>query len=327
MDIPLDEVLHFGAITSEASGAAADADSTPTWAVFEESTDTAIQTGNFTKRTSLDGHYRGTVTLSAANGFEVGKWYEIAAAATVDSVAGKAIVFGPFRIVPAEAQTGVPVVDIGYVDGTGVDPGEVADVNVVTIEGVDATDALATAASAAIAASDIATNTDLDALIATVGVAGAGLTAIQLPSNGLANITAWTVDVTGSLSGSVGSVTGAVGSVTGNVGGNVAGSVGSVTGAVGSVTAPVTAGTVTDKTGYALSATGLNLVVPADPSAIPVPGTATLVTWIGWFGAQSVNEWQSDADEARLRNTANNADLATYPHSDDGTTYNSDPAE
>jgi hypothetical protein len=43
---------------------------------------------------------------------------------------------------------------------------------------------------------------------------------------------ATTVDITGSLSGSVGSVTGAVGSVTGNVGGNVTGSVGSVTAAV-----------------------------------------------------------------------------------------------
>ena len=57
-------------------------------------------------------------------------------------------------------------------------------------------------------------------------------TNIQLPSNGLANVTAWTVNVTGSLSGSVGSVTGAVGSVTGNVGGNVVGSVASVTAAV-----------------------------------------------------------------------------------------------
>lgn len=54
-------------------------------------------------------------------------------------------------------------------------------------------------------------------------------TNIQLPSNGLANVTAWTVDITGSLSGSVGSVTGAVGSVTGNVGGNIVGSVASVT--------------------------------------------------------------------------------------------------
>lgn len=44
-------------------------------------------------------------------------------------------------------------------------------------------------------------------LITTVGVAGAGLTAIDLPNQ--------TMDITGNLSGSVGSVTGAVGSVTG----------------------------------------------------------------------------------------------------------------
>ena len=57
-------------------------------------------------------------------------------------------------------------------------------------------------------------------------------TNIQLPANGLANVTAWTVDITGSLSGSVGSVAGAVGSVTGNVGGNVSGN---VVGSVGSL--------------------------------------------------------------------------------------------
>ena len=57
-------------------------------------------------------------------------------------------------------------------------------------------------------------------------------TNIQLPANGLASVTAWTVDITGSLSGSVGSVAGAVGSVTGNVGGNVSGN---VVGSVGSL--------------------------------------------------------------------------------------------
>lgn len=60
-------------------------------------------------------------------------------------------------------------------------------------------------------------------------------TNIQLPSNGLANVTTWTVaitgNITGNLSGSVGSVTGAVGSVTGAVG-SVAGAVGSVGGNV-----------------------------------------------------------------------------------------------
>ncbi len=62
--------------------------------------------------------------------------------------------------------------------------------------------------------------TDIEAILvdtAVIGVAGAGLTAINLPNQ--------TMDITGNLSGSVGSVTGAVGSVTG---------------AVGSVTADVT---------------------------------------------------------------------------------------
>lgn len=66
---------------------------------------------------------------------------------------------------------------------------------------------------------------------ARIGVAGAGLTAIDLPDQTM-NITG---NITGNLSGSVGSVTGAVGSVTG--------AVGSVTGAVGSVTG-LTAATV-----------------------------------------------------------------------------------
>lgn len=73
-------------------------------------------------------------------------------------------------------------------------------------------------------------------------------TGYSLASGGLASVTTWTVNVTGSLTGSVGSVSGAVGSVTGNVGGNVVGSVGSVSGAVGSVTGNV-GGNVTGSVG------------------------------------------------------------------------------
>jgi len=73
-----------------------------------------------------------------------------------------------------------------------------------------------------------------------IGVAGAGLTNINLPNQ--------TMDITGNLSGSVGSVSGAVGSVSGNVDGNVTGSVGSVTGAVGSVAGNVD-GNVTGSVG------------------------------------------------------------------------------
>lgn len=60
---------------------------------------------------------------------------------------------------------------------------------------------------------------------ARIGVAGAGLTNIDLPNQTMDIVG----NITGNLSGSVGSVTGAVGSVTGNVGGSVVGSVASVT--------------------------------------------------------------------------------------------------
>lgn len=71
---------------------------------------------------------------------------------------------------------------------------------------------------------------------ARIGVAGAGLTNIDLPNQTMDIIG----NITGNLSGTVGSVTGAVGSVTGAVG-SVTGAVGSVTGAVGSVTGLTTA--------------------------------------------------------------------------------------
>jgi len=75
-----------------------------------------------------------------------------------------------------------------------------------------------------------------------------------------------------SVTGAVGSVTGAVGSVTGNVGGNVVGSVASVTGNVGGnvngSVASVT--TVNDKTGYSLSATGLDLVTATATGVIEI---------------------------------------------------------
>lgn len=82
-----------------------------------------------------------------------------------------------------------------------------------------------------------------------------------------------------------------------------------------------TAITVSDKTGYSLSATGLDLVVPADPSAIPALGTASVVTWIGYFGAWTVNEVRSDSDSVDLRNSANNANLASHATSDSGSQF------
>ena len=110
--IPIDEVVHFDICTHDPStGGVSDADSTPTFSVFEEATDTAILAAqNFTKRTSLTGDYRGTFTASLANGFEAGKWYSVIATAVVGGVTGKKNC-GSFRCAPAESTAGVPVSD------------------------------------------------------------------------------------------------------------------------------------------------------------------------------------------------------------------------
>lgn len=118
--VPLDEVVHFDVITSNPStGAVSDADSTPTFDVYEEATDTGmLGATNLTKRTSLTGNYRGTFTASAANGFEVGKWYNVIASATVNSVAGKVAVM-TFMLRAAENTAGYEVITIKSGTGTG----------------------------------------------------------------------------------------------------------------------------------------------------------------------------------------------------------------
>lgn len=80
------------------------------------------------------------------------------------------------------------------------------------------------------------------------------------------------------------------------------------------------------KTGFALAANGLDLVIPADPSTVPVPGTTSIVGWIGYFGAWSVNEINQTSAQTTLRNSADDADLATHATADDGTTFSSGAA-
>jgi hypothetical protein len=116
--IPIDEVVHFDITTHHpTTGAVTDADAVPTFAVFEEATDTPILAAqDFTKRTSLTGNYRGTFTASAANGFEAGKWYNVIASAAVNSIAGKHRTL-VFRVAPVESVAGVPKADLSALDG------------------------------------------------------------------------------------------------------------------------------------------------------------------------------------------------------------------
>ena len=126
-DIPLDEVIHFEVDThSPTTGASVAADSTPTFAVYEEATDTDIGVGgNLTARAALTGSYRGTFTASAANGFEVGKWYNVRASATVGSIASTAVAM-MFRVVAAEAIVGKAKTDVDGWNGTAVETPAVA---------------------------------------------------------------------------------------------------------------------------------------------------------------------------------------------------------
>lgn len=88
----LGETIVVDFITSGATGAAVDADSTPTCEVFEDATDTAIVTPTVTKRTSKTGNYRIPIVCTAGNGFEAGKSYNVNVSATVGGVAAKATV-------------------------------------------------------------------------------------------------------------------------------------------------------------------------------------------------------------------------------------------
>lgn len=117
--IPLDEVVHFDVVTHRVdTGAVSDADSPPTFDVFEEATDTPILDDQaMTKRTSLTGNYRGTFTASAANGFEAGKWYSVVVSGTVNSVSAKDVAM-KFRVAPAESAAGVPKTDTTHFGGS-----------------------------------------------------------------------------------------------------------------------------------------------------------------------------------------------------------------
>lgn len=86
----VDDLLTFYANTHRFdTGAATDADSVPSYRVYEDETATPLLTGSMAliDSTNTAGFYSEQITLSAANGFEKGKCYSIYITATVNSVA------------------------------------------------------------------------------------------------------------------------------------------------------------------------------------------------------------------------------------------------
>lgn len=89
--VELEDTLVFS-ITSHdpATGILTDADSAPSYRVYEDETSTPILTGSMAKLDDVNttGFYTESITCSAANGFEDGKTYTIYIEATVDSDTG-----------------------------------------------------------------------------------------------------------------------------------------------------------------------------------------------------------------------------------------------
>lgn len=87
----IDNLLTFCVNTHRVdSGVAVDADSVPTYRVYEDETGTPILTGSMALLDSSNtaGFYSEQITLSAANGFEINKCYTIYITATVNGVTG-----------------------------------------------------------------------------------------------------------------------------------------------------------------------------------------------------------------------------------------------
>jgi hypothetical protein len=85
----IDDILYHKVQTSSVTtGGATDADSVPTWAVYEDSTATPVTTGSYSTLNSQAGFYTAAMTLAAAIGYEKGKTYSIRYQATVASIVG-----------------------------------------------------------------------------------------------------------------------------------------------------------------------------------------------------------------------------------------------
>lgn len=242
----LEDTVYFGFGANLTTGAAGDGASP----VFDvrlggaaagaaptlSGTPTLLTSANYT-----DGCYEVAVAATAANGFAANNTYLVFVSLTIDSVTPAACI-GSFRLAPVPAnvtqiggdtQSATDLkdfADAGYDPATNKVQGVVLTDTVTTLTNLPAITAnwLTAAGTAADFTTEIQTGLATAAALATVdtnvsailvdtaeiGVAGAGLTNINLPNQTMDIVG----NITGNLSGSVGSVTGAVGSVTGAVG-------------------------------------------------------------------------------------------------------------
>lgn len=114
----IDDLVTFTCNTHRVdTGEATDADSVPTYRVYEDETGTAILTGSMALLDSSNtaGFYSEQITLSAANGFEKGKSYNVYISATVNGVTGT---MNRFLQIEAEVDANIVSDKTGYTVST-----------------------------------------------------------------------------------------------------------------------------------------------------------------------------------------------------------------
>lgn len=97
----IDDLLTFTVnIHNPETAGEIDADELPTWRLYKEETATPILTGSMAllDDANTTGFYSEQITLSAANGFEIDKDYEVRIRAIVNGV--PAVTIKEFRITP-----------------------------------------------------------------------------------------------------------------------------------------------------------------------------------------------------------------------------------
>lgn len=152
--------LHFGT-TSTTTGAATNADSTPTVNVAED----GVALGYAPTVTNITtGLYMVQIDCTAGNGFEAGRRYSVYVAATVGTIAGRDGI-GEFEVLATDLNTGVASV----VGAVGSVTGSVGSVVGLTAANLDV------AVSTRLAAASYTAPLDAAATRAALGLAAANL--------------------------------------------------------------------------------------------------------------------------------------------------------
>lgn len=109
MDVCLGDTISPAFFTHDDTGAAANADSTPT--VDWRENGAAAATTGVTVSSVTTGEYKAAIVCSSGNGFEAGKYYEVAAIVVVGGVTSKQNIMR-FRVIATETTAGTPKVDL-----------------------------------------------------------------------------------------------------------------------------------------------------------------------------------------------------------------------